>query len=364
MERVASFELFDIGDAHVHFRQDKRKKDGVIQRTDLLSFSVPLTACWASFSLPMPNTTPSVQTGFDAIKYERQIKRASDGYSMYVIKCIKAVEGFTTPEVIREAKAKRVDAIKIYFEGMTTNANKGDAVTWEGFFNMADVWKTCAEVDMVISVHFEKPGVFCLDREYEAIREALVWLAELCPNARIVAEHITDHRSLEIINSLPENVRYTSTAHHLWGDLDLVIGGSLNAHAFCKPVLKYPMDCKALRYDAFRKGSKAMFGSDTAPHPLEDKECEGCAGAFTGPYCVQMIATILLREGYSLPEIKAIMQSYMGIRARYFYRVPRPGRKATLVRQKMTIPTILHAETGFPVVPFQAGSELEFSLAV
>lgn len=355
-----AFTLNNVGDVHVHFRQDKRWKRKDLQNTQLLQFSVSHTAMWASFVLPMPNTEPSIRTGQQALDYANEIAQAS-AQKMHVIKCVKAVEGFTTPAIIREARRLGVDAIKVYFEGVTTNANHGDAVTWEGFFEMIDVWRACEDVDMVVCIHLEKPGVFSLRREQVA-HEAIEWLVKMCPNLRICIEHVTDRRTLELVARLGRNVRCTITAHHPWGDLDMVIGGNLNSHAFCKPIPKLPEDRAALRAALHSGDPKFMFGSDTAPHPLEDKEHEGCAGCFTGPYCLQMVAHMLEEDGFAEEGIRMTMQGFVGDFARVFYRIPSMGRTVTLERKPFQIPDILHTSTGVPVVPFLAGQTLNWSI--
>jgi dihydroorotase len=353
------FTLTGAGDAHVHVRQNTRMKNGKEEETALLDFSVPHTTSWASFMLPMPNTIPSIRTGAEAFHYCSEILDVSNG--TYIIKCIKAVEGFTTPEVIKTAKAHGVDAIKIYFEGVTTNANHGDAVTWDGFYQMLDIWRECEAQDIVICIHPEKPKVFSLRREVAA-HKAIKWLHKMCPNVRISVEHITDRRTVRLVERLGENVRGTITAHHLWDDLDMVIGGNLDPHSFCKPPAKFPADLHALREAVMSRNRKFMFGSDSAPHPQHDKECDGCAGCFTGPYCLQMVAHLLFPLCSSEHELRRIMQGFMGDFASDFYRIPNMGRMVTLVKKQFVIPTMLHTNTGVPVVPFMAGKTLDWSI--
>ena len=354
-----AIELTDIGDPHVHVRQNKReKKDGTTENTALLDFSVPHTAAWASFMLPMPNTVPSIRTGSQAVRYADEIRQAG-GQDMHIIMCIKAVEGFTTTKTIYDAKKAGVGAIKIYFEGTTTNAYEGDAVSWDGFFKMERVWQVCQDVDMVVCIHPEKPGAFSLEREF-LTHYALEWLTKLCPRLRVVVEHITDARTVRLVKQLPDNVGATITAHHLWGDLDMVIGGNLDPHAFCKPPAKWPRDCKALRRAAMSGNPKFMFGSDSALHPADDKHFEGCAGCFTAPFCPQMVAHVLEEEGCE--DIQGTMQKFMGDFARDFYRVPATGKRVTLEREPFPIPSVMYTSAEVEVIPFMADSTLRWRM--
>ena len=204
--------------------------------------------------------------------------------------------------------------------------------------------------------------MFSLRRE-RAAHKAIVWLHKKCPNLRICVEHITDRRTVELILRLGANVRCTITAHHLWGDLDMVIGGSLDPHSFCKPPAKMPADLTALRKAVLSQNPKFMFGSDSAPHPQHDKECEGCAGCFTAPFCLQMVAHLLSPLCDSEKHLQKVMQGFMSDFARDFYRIPSQGRSVRLVRKSFVIPKVLRTTTNVRVVPFMAGKELNWSIA-
>jgi len=354
--------LTGTGDPHVHMRQNIQP-DGT--ENGMLDFAVAQTASWASFMLPMPNTIPSIRTAADYLAYAGKIHDVSP-HPIELIGCLKAVEGFTTPEIIRDFAAAGGRAIKIYFEGVTTNANAGDAVTWEGLYEMADVWRACADAGLVICVHPEKPGVFSLERE-AAAHDAIDFLIDTIQDGadpRLVVEHITDARTVQFLEEAPDWVKGTITVQHLWGDLDMIIGNHLNAHAFCKPVAKRPDDKRWLITTVLDLDPRYMFGSDTAPHTLHAKEHEGCAGCFTGPFCLQFLAHILDGEGCEPEDIEHILQAFCGDHARAFYRVhgPRPERVVTLERRPFVVPERMETATGAPVVPFQGGTELTWSL--
>jgi dihydroorotase len=70
-------------------------------------------------------------------------------------------------------------------------------------------------------------------------------------------------------------------------NLDHLLGGFLNPHLFCKPVLKRPEDQEALVAAAFGGEARFFLGTDSAPHQRGQKECDcGCAGTYTAPVAI------------------------------------------------------------------------------
>jgi dihydroorotase len=98
---------------------------------------------------------------------------------------------------------------------------------------------------------------------------------------------------------------------------------------------------------------KLMMGSDSAPHPLDRKECAGCAaGVFTAPIILPLLAELFEKHG-ALDRL----QAFVSDTAQRVYRVTPPETTVTLVKTPMTIP----ASYG-PVVPMWAGRTIEWSV--
>ena len=314
-------------DLHVHFRL-----------AELMALVLWWTARVFARALIMPNTVPDIATGADALRYCAEILGvAPSGFRpLMTIRLLPT----TTPEIIREAHAAGVVAAKLYV-GITTGSTEGIS----NLRTFAPVFAEMEKVGMPASVHAEVPNAFCLDREADFIPE-LRWLAQTFPKLKIVVEHVTDADMVQAILDLPENVAGTITTHHLWLTLDNVIGGKLHPHDFCMPIAKRPEDRDALRWAAMSGNPKFFFGSDTAPHEKDQKECaEGCAGCFTAPVALEALVELFEREG-KLEHLEAFVSEF-GAR---FYGLPLNEGTITLVREEWTVPELIG-----PIVPWMAG---------
>jgi dihydroorotase len=253
----------------------------------------------------------------------------------------------TTPQIVREAKLAGAVAGKLYPAGVTTNSDDGVRYIQ----SLYDTFEVMQEVGMVLSLHGEAPEAFCLDRE-EAFLGILKDIAKTFPRLRIVLEHVTTNAAVETVQALPETVAATITAHHLVLTLDDVVGGKINPHNFCKPLAKRPADRSALIEAAFSYSPKFFFGTDSAPHIRETKECAaGCAGCFTAPLALELLAHVADEHGLSLEGIQGFTSEY----GAQFYGLPLNEGMVTFVREPWTVPDVLDG-----VVPFWAGQTLNW----
>ncbi|MEM9227606.1 MAG: dihydroorotase, partial [Verrucomicrobiota bacterium] len=207
------------------------------------------------------------------------------------------------------------------------------------------------ELQIPLMVHGETDG-FVMDREAE-FHEVYRWLASTFPKLMIVMEHITTAAALPLLDEF-ENLYATVTTHHLFLTLDDVAGGMLNPHLFCKPIAKRPEDRSALVNAAITAHPKLSFGSDSAPHPVQTKECNDCAaGVFTAPIALQLLATLFDKH-----DALDNLQSFVSDNAQRNYGVKPPKKTVTLERKPFTIP-----ERYGDVVPMWAGREIPWSIA-
>jgi dihydroorotase len=92
-----------------------------------------------------------------------------------------------------------------------------------------------------------------------------------------------------------------------------------------------------------------MFGSDSAPHPIDAKEAAGCAaGVFSAPVALPVLAELFERHA-ALPQL----QMFVSDNARRIYAIAPPSRIVRLVREPWTVP-MRYGE----VVPFYAGQTI------
>ena len=193
-------------------------------------------------------------------------------------------QSYTRKELIEAAP--HILGVKLYPAGITTQSEAGVS----DIEAVYDTLNFMQELNIPLLIHGESNG-FVMDREKEFISTYRL-LAERFPDLHIVMEHITTADSIDFLNSY-ENVSATVTLHHLMITLDDVIGKMMDPHLFCKPIAKRPQDREALRTAVFNGNDRIMFGSDSAPHPIHQKECCGCAaGIFSAPVALPLLAQL------------------------------------------------------------------------
>jgi len=334
-------------DFHVHLRQG-----------DVLRSVIGGTARVFARALVMPNLTPPVLTGKQALTYRSQIIEAAlaaNVRSFEPLMTIKLV-GSTTPDVIGLAAAEGVTAGKLYPEGVTTNSEDGV----RDIKGLYPVFEKMQDVGMVLCLHGEVPGVFCMDREM-AFLGVLEDIAHAFPRLRIVLEHVTTWGAVASVKSLPATVVATVTPHHLVLTLDDVVGDKLQPHHFCKPIAKRESDRTAL-VEAVTSGNPKFFlGTDSAPHVRETKECaSGCAGIFCAPVAMDVLAEVFEKEG-KLERLEAFTSEF-GAR---FYGLPLNQDYVRLVEESHEVPHYVSPGPGAQeFAAFCGGQTLRWSCQV
>ena len=253
-------------------------------------------------------------------------------------------------EFSREELATARDEIigvKLYPAGITTQSEAGV----RDFDRIGPTVALLEELDIPLLVHGESNG-FVMEREREFLA-VYRWLAETFPRLRIVMEHITTAEAVACLDRF-DNLAATVTLHHLLLTLDDVAGGLLRPHLFCKPIAKTPRDREALRQAVFNGHPRLFFGSDSAPHPRERKECPGCAaGVFSAPVALPMLVELFEDMG-----CLERLQPFVSDHARRYYRLDPPRRIVTLRTSPWRVP-----EQFETIRPFLDGKTLRWSLS-
>jgi len=181
-------------------------------------------------------------------------------------------------------------------------------------------FKLMEEMGIPLMVHGETHG-FVMDREKEFL-ESYDYLATKFPKLKITMEHITTADAVALLDK-HENLRARPE------DRDALLNAALSAHP------------------------KLMFGSDSAPHPLDKKECCGCAaGVFTAPISVVRL-TQLFDEHGKLDQL----QKFLSGNAQKLYNVKPREKKITLSRGVFEVPK-QYERFDQVVVPMHAGEKL------
>jgi len=321
-------------DFHVHLRQD----------ADLPCFAREAARRFARV-LVMPNLAPPVRTAADVVLYREAILRAAP--DLLPLMAFKLVPELSDSDLAELAAAGAV-AGKVYPEGVTTNSEGGIL----DLRQIRPLLPAFEEHGLVVCCHGEKPGVFSLDRE-EAFLEEFSEVSTAHPRVRFVLEHISSAAAVRRIEELGSNVAATITLHHLEITLDDVIGGNLHPHLFCKPVAKRESDRQALREAAFSGNPKFFFGSDSAPHRQDRKECaSGCAGVYSMPVALEGLAGV-----FDTAKMRAKLPDFVAGFGADFYGLARATETVSLVSDRWTVPAAVDG-----VVPYRAGETMAWRI--
>lgn len=323
-------------DMHLHLRQG-----------EMLDNMARYTTQEFSGAIIMPNLQPAVTNKELVLKYRKEILEASKGDAFEPLMTVFYGKDFDV-EALEDIK-DHISAVKYYPQGATTNSDGG--LAFIDVEAMRPVLEKLEEYGIPLLFHGETNG-FVLDREYEFHN---VWetLAKAFPKLKIMMEHISDRRTLELLDKY-DNLYATVTVHHLLFTLDDLIGGMLEPHMFCKPVIKTPADRDAIQAAILSGHPKIMFGSDSAPHPKANKEkVGGSAGIFTAP-----VALGLLAEFFEKHDKLDLMQAFVSDNAKRIYNLENiPSKEITLEKSSWEVPAEYNG-----VVPILAGKTISWKV--
>lgn len=332
-------------DWHLHFR------DG-----DMLAETVPATARCFGRAIVMPNLVPPVRTAAEAMAYKARILAARPAGSGFEPLMTLYLTDNTTPADIAEAARCGVTAVKLYPAGATTNSDA--AVT--RLDSLYPVLEALVEHRMPLLVHGEvtESHVDIFDREKVFIDQRLRPITERLPQLRLVFEHITTQDAADFVMAAGDNIAATITPQHLLLNRNDMLVGGIRPHNYCLPVLKRNIHQQALRA-AVASGSKKFFlGSDSAPHPQSKKESAcGCAGCYSAWAALELYAQVF-DELHALDKLEGFASQH----GADFYGLPRNQGTVTLEKKSWQIPQSITLPNGSPIIPFMAGSTLQWQV--
>lgn len=333
-------------DWHLHFR------DG-----DILTETVGATARQFERAIVMPNLAPPVTDAALANAYRERILAARPENSNFQPLMTLYLTNDTTPETIRTAKQQNVTAAKLYPSGATTNS---DAAV-KGIKALYPVFEAMSEVGMPLLIHGEVTDaeIDIFDREAEFIEQYLNDIVECFTELKIVFEHITTKDASDFVAAAPANVAATITPQHLMLNRNDLLAGGIRPHNYCLPVLKRNTHQQALRATVATGSSKFFLGTDSAPHykHLKETAC-GCAGCYSAHSAIELYTTVF-------EELDALdkLQGFASEHGANFYGLPVNQGTITLKKETWQIPETVLLPDGNTVVPFLAGTMLDWKLA-
>ena len=311
--------------------------------------------CFAR-AIVMPNLKPPVTTTELALAYRQRILAALPSGSRFEPLLTLYLTDNTRPAEIERAKGSgRIQAVKYYPAGATTNSDSG--VT--DIARCYDTLEAMAVHGLPLLVHGEvtdaKVDVF--DREKVFVERTLAPLVERFPRLKLVLEHITTAEAAAFVESAPANVGATITAHHLLMNRNAIFQGGIRPHLYCLPILKREEHRRALVRAATSGNPKFFLGTDSAPHARHTKETDcGCAGIYTAHAAIELYAEAFAHAG-ALDKL----EGFASVHGADFYGLPRNQGWITLRREGWQVPEQL-AYGGDALVPLRAGARVEWKV--
>jgi len=332
-------------DWHLHVRDAAAMRDVVAH-----------TARQFSRAIIMPNLQPPVTTTAQALAYRERILAALPaGSGFQPLMTLYLTDRTSAADIEEAVTSGLVQAVKLYPAGATTHSDAG--VT--DIRNTYPALEAMQEHGMPLLVHAEvtDPEVDVFDRERIFINRVLEPLTVRYPGLKVVLEHVTTREGIYFVESTPDTVAATITAHHLLLNRNAMFRGGLQPHAYCLPVLKRETHREALLEAATGGNRKFFLGTDSAPHARERKEAScGCAGIYTAHAALELYAQAF-EDAAALHRLEAFASHF----GPDFYGLPRNTQTVTLEKTDWRVPDS-YAMGDTTLIPLHAGQTLHWRL--
>jgi len=323
----------------------------------MLASVVNYTARQFGRAIVMPNLSPPITTVAAARAYRDRIRAALEpGLVFEPLMTCYLTDTMEAAEVERGFAEGVFTACKLYPAHATTNSDHG--VT--DVRKIYPVLEAMQRIGMPLLLHGEVTDrhVDIFDREAVFIERILEGLIRDLPALKIVFEHITTAEAVAFVEAGGPNLAATITPHHLTFSRNAMFEGGIRPHFYCLPIAKRETHRLALRRAATSGSAKFFLGTDSAPHPIGDKEAAcGCAGIFNAPFALESYATVFEEEG-ALGALEAFA-SENGPR---FYGLAPNDSLVVLERAPCLVPSTLEAASTL-IVPFGAGEAFPWRFA-
>lgn len=338
---MISFKLPFWYDLHTHLRQENLLDPIIRSQLDMGCAGV----------LAMPNTKPPVAKVFKnddlpywSIEEYRDMIMAAGGDEFQELITSLYLTKDTTAKMIEEgAKAGLLKAAKYYPPHGTTGADFGYPM--EDFLK-GDILKAMADNNVVLCIHGEEHHLeaeryFARGENAEEIfyTERVPKVLDHAPNLKLVCEHITTKKAVDLVSGAGDNVAASVTPQHIMYTVGHLLQG-LKYHLFCLPLVKFEEDRAAIRNAVMDASNTKFFaGTDSAAHTVKATECGCAAGCFTGGIAPQLYAQGFEQAGADLStgHGQTIFQAFLCDNGRKFYDLSVPSQSFTLSKKEQSV---------------------------
>ncbi|MCZ6831039.1 MAG: dihydroorotase [Gammaproteobacteria bacterium] len=313
-------------DWHVHLR------DG-----DALPHTCADMARYFGRMIVMPNLTPPVITSADAAAYRQRILAAMEALPRQCepLMTLYLTDQTRLAEIEAAADSDFIHAVKLYPAGATTNSEAG-VTELDALYPILAVMEQ-AGLPLLVHGEVTDEDIDIFDREKVFIDRHLTPIVARFPALKVVLEHITTADAVQFVQSTPDTVAATITAHHLLYNRNHLLAGGIRPHYYCLPILKRNSHQQALIAAATSGTTKFFLGTDSAPHSTGAKETAcGCAGCYTGHAAIELYAEVFDQAG-ALEQLEA----FAAFNGPDFYSLPRNTESITLRQENWQVPASL-----------------------
>lgn len=330
-------------DFHLHLR------DG-----DAMRSVVNHSAKTFARAMIMPNIVPALTTVDAALEYKQRIMDAVDDKSFTPLMTLYLTEKISADE-IKRAQQLGFAAVKYYPAGATTNSEFGVSA----IENCSKNLELLQKIGLPLSIHCEAtdPDIDIFDRESVFIDRELTYLTKNFPELKIVCEHATTKDMVQFVEAASDSIGCTITAHHLFITRNDIFNAGMNPHHYCLPIAKTFADREALIHAATSGNPKFFAGTDSAPHPVDNKiKAGGSAGIFTAHAALELYC-----EAFNKADALDKLEAFMSFYGADYYGLEHNSKKITLNSEPQTI-AASYPFGGSKVVPFFAGRKIEWKI--
>ena len=322
----------------------------------MLRSVLPFTTRVFGRAVIMPNLNPPVILTADAIVYRDSITSIVPERCGFIPLMTAYLTDDTDPEDLQLGFETGVfTAAKLYPAGATTNSENG--VT--DISKISAVLSSMAAMGMPLLVHGEvtDSAIDIFDRETVFIERVLKPMLGTFPDLRIVFEHITTSEGVAFVRTAGPSVGATITPHHLVINRNAIFAGGIRPHMYCLPIAKREQHRLVLREAATSGEASFFLGTDSAPHPLHEKESDcGCAGIFNAPNAIETYAQVFEEEN-SLHHF----ESFASLNGPRFYGLVPNEETITLIRGERIVDPPLQVGR-VKIIPFGSEQTLHWKM--
>lgn len=359
---VAQITITKPFDMHHHVR------DG-----EMLKIIGPMLARRFEGAIIMPNTVPPVTTAARVAEYWSEII-AVTGDDFVPLMTMYLTDTLKPSEVELAITTHDLAGVKYYPRGLTTNSESGvadPAALWTEGTLPYETLQTLTRHRKVLLLHaadgFDKNGVELdpYEQEPHFLRETLPRIREKHPDLRISLEHISTEQGADLMCvEGGSDFGCSLTPHHLLTDRRDTLRGGFNPHRFWIPPPQALHHRLALQSLAKSGYDHVWLGSDSAPHPLSDKEAACCKGG------VMTVHAGIELYAEAFDEMNALhrLEAFASVNGPRFYGVEPSSEEITLRRERWRVFEV-YAFEKMPsdsragiVRPFRLGEDVQWKL--